>query len=266
MVFWETLGRVLFGLATSQTRRSPNRILRILVIIALLTALGWPVAMVILALIPFIPQGLLAFAAIVIPLVALLIVLLAYPVITAAVGIPLGKKGLRVLRVALGIEFLVGTYLVLVPVRNDPGLFIILALATVTLLFLAPGTLKSLRRMMAVALVSVIVVGTLSFFSGGREGLSEAMAESTGPEVVEVEQGLYEIRLQGENNWSEPFQMSECSVIRWKGPASTKLLWSDGEAGLIRDEWSKLGSVRFSGPVGGSVYIRVIDPGCTSTP
>lgn len=233
--------------------------------------IGWPVILFAGALVA--PPGVIAVLALAVPVAALLTLLIAYPVATGAVagaavgGQKVARGVFKGLFTLTGIELLIGTYFVFVPVKNDPGLLVMLTLAFAALVFLAPKTLKALGGLAVVALTIIVIAGTFSFFAGGRAGLADAVRAdlSSQPQIVEVSPGLYEIELKGEGVWSEPFsidrQVPACWGYRWKGPESATVRWSDGATGTIGDEWGvKGGKVQFSGPAGRTVIIRVFPP------
>ncbi len=98
------------------------------------------------------------------------------PMLLVAIGIPDGGRALlRWLALMIGMQEAIGLYLVIVPIKTDPGLVLLLLLAVATLLFLGMGLgmrLAGFARFVF-GLVSIgAVLLTLVFLLGGRSGVA----------------------------------------------------------------------------------------------
>lgn len=240
----------------------------------------WPVVLFVGALVA--PSGIVAVAALVVPIAGLCGLFFAYPVVTglvlgvAANGGQAARRLFKSLFVLTGAELLIGTYLVFVPVREDPGLLAMITLALVAFVFVAPaGARKITTRVVVAILPIVVVIGTISFFFGGRDGVGDAVnelnerasnafvGEDSGSEEITLE-----VKLLGEDRLSEPVDFRASIPPCWdywiSAPAGINPVvhFEDGTTGLIYGPGGvptnfgfRGGKVRFTGPEGFVVRI-----------
>lgn len=137
-------------------------------IIALLIA--WPVLAATAAI--FAPPDVKAAVAL-LPFAGLVVLLMRRNMVAAvAAAAALGpetRKGIRWLFTLVGVEVLIGFYLAVTPVENDPRLLLWLALAGAGIILLRLGVPSRLTNSAVSALVAFTVLITLVFFAGGRE-------------------------------------------------------------------------------------------------
>lgn len=160
--------------------QNANLLLRI----ALFTALFWPLAVIVAAILfaPHVAQTVVPIVDLV-PLVAIFFLLIGTPFALAVIlQKPAARRGFLWLAAAIGVELSIGVYFSTIPVSKDAGLVPLLLLTALAIFFLRVGGIaRWLVRIFAFLVVAITIV----FLLGGRNKALNSV-EKTFKEMNEV--------------------------------------------------------------------------------
>jgi hypothetical protein len=108
------------------------------------------------------------------PVLAIILLLLALidPLVLAVIGsFERGRSALRISATIIGAELVIGVYFSVIPVWKDRGLVPLLVLILAAIGFLAAGLQGKIAKGTISILVLLAIILTITFISGGREGL-----------------------------------------------------------------------------------------------
>src|SRR5579863_201573 len=161
--------------------QNANLLLRI----ALFTALFWPLAVIVAAILfaPHVAQTIVPIVDLV-PLVAIFFLLVGAPFALAIIlQKPAARRGLLWLAAAIGVELSIGVYFSTIPVSKDAGLIPLLLLTALAIFFLRVGGIaRWLVRIFAFLVVAITIV----FLLGGRNKALNSVEKTFG-EVNEIQ-------------------------------------------------------------------------------
>lgn len=239
--------------------RSGNEIARIVI----LFLVGWPIGLLIMAA-NGMSQNLIITMAILLPVVGLIFLLITAPLIIPLMG--LTKPGRAIWRI-VGIELLIGTYFIFVPIGTNPHLipFLILAALLIVIFGLARSGWALVGWIMLVFL-------TINFLNGGqhhsekeltlksliqpvqKQPAQQAIVQLPPPLVIELEPGEW-------SDWKE-VKGPAGTYRHFEGPFGTRVRYEDGTEGLITENFGvRGGDLSFENDCGGTVRVIVnFDP------
>lgn len=161
--------------------QNANLLLRI----ALFTALFWPLAVIVAAILfaPHVAQTIVPIVDL-IPLLAIFFLLIGAPFALAIIlQKPAARRGFLWLVGAIGVELSIGVYFSTIPVSKDAGLIPLLLLTALAIFFLRVG---GIARWLVRIFAFLVVVITIVFVLGGRNKALNSV-EKTFKEMNEVQ-------------------------------------------------------------------------------
>lgn len=163
--------REIFGLL-GQLWNTGDRLLRIAVLLICL----WPFVLIDVALLI---EPMVVFLAI-LPVFGSILLLAEYPMVIAVVSaFDGGRRGLRWIATIIGAELVIGFYLSVVSVSNDPMLVPLLIISLAAILFFAIGAQGDFSRKAVRFFIAVFLILTAIFLLGGTARIRTFFGQET---------------------------------------------------------------------------------------